>query len=96
MLLVSHDPRSRLGPQAAGNRLRDAHAWHLSNFTRYAARQAIQAAAQTESSPDEALNLFDCLLEDGLRRFRESFVDLWSCDAAFREAALRTMSGRRA
>ena len=94
MLLVSHDPRIRLRPQAAGDRLREAHARHLHSFARDAARRAILAAAQTESSPAEALNLFDWLFEDQLRRFSESFADLWNFNASFREAALRIMSAR--
>jgi hypothetical protein len=95
MFLVSHDPRIRLGQQAVGNRLRDAHARHFHNFARDAARRAILAASQAENSPAEALDLFDWLFEDQLHRFSSSFADLWSFDASFREAAVRTMPARR-
>lgn len=97
MFLVSHDPRIRLKPQAArGERLRAAHAQHFNTFTRDAARHAILAAVQTESSPDEAIAFFEARLDDQLRRFSGSFADFWSFNASFREAAVRTMSARRA
>jgi hypothetical protein len=95
-LTTENKPKSRLSQDARGDRLREAHAGHFNSFSRYAAHHAILAAVQTESSPEEALNLFEARLEDQLRRFSESFADFWSFDAAFRKAAVRTMPGRRA
>jgi hypothetical protein len=94
--LIKNRPKARLSQDARGDRLREAHAGHFNSFSRYAARDAILAAVQTESSPEEALNLFEARLEDQLRRFSESFADFWSFDASFRKAAVRTMPGRRA
>jgi hypothetical protein len=91
-VFTKNKPKARVLQDARGDRLREAHAGH---FNRYAARHAILAAIQTESSPEEALNLFEARLEDQLRRFSESFADFWSFDASFREAAVRTMPGRR-
>jgi hypothetical protein len=72
-----------------------AHRAHREAFARQAARHALLAALQTEPSPDEALSFFDYLLYDSLRRFASSFVDLWTADPSFREAAIRTMPGGR-
>jgi hypothetical protein len=71
-----------------------AHHAHREAFARHAARHALVVALQTETSPGEALTFFDWLLDDSLRRFTGSFVDLWGFDEPFREAAIKTMPGR--
>ena len=75
-------------------RLGETYRWHFNGFARDAARHALLAALQTESSPEEAVAFFDWRLNDQCRRFVESFADFWRISAAFREAATQAIRGR--
>jgi|SRR6516164_7395854 hypothetical protein len=95
MHLVSYDRNIRFKPQAArGDRLGETYRWHFNGFARDAARHALLAALQTESSPEEAVAFFDSRFNDLCRRFVGSFADLWRIDPAFHEAAIQAMRGR--
>jgi hypothetical protein len=68
-----------------------AYRAHFRAFAKTAARDALRAAIEAETSPDSIAAFFAWRFEDQLQRFGESFIDFWSFDPAFREAAIRTM-----
>jgi hypothetical protein len=95
MQLISYGRNIRPRPPAArGERLDEICRWHFNGFARDAARHALLAALQTESSPEEATAFFDGRFNDQCRRFVESFADLWRIDPTFREAATQAIRGR--
>jgi hypothetical protein len=90
-------PRGQGGgrqPQRRSARGVRAYRLHFRAFAKTAARDAFRAAIETETSPDEIVDFFAWQLEDQLHRFGESFVDFWSLDPAFRQAAIRTAPRR--
>jgi hypothetical protein len=67
-----------------------AYRLHFWAFAKTAARDAFRAAIQTETAPDQIADFVTWRLEDQLHRFGESFINFWSFEPAFRQAAIRT------
>jgi hypothetical protein len=86
--------RHDLNAEARAPMMAAAYRLHFRAFARTAARDALRAAIQTETAPDEIADFYAWRLEYQVRRFGESFVDFWSFDPAFRQAAIRTAPRR--